>query len=140
MIYSYGGVQTALVAAGTGFRHTPGGAIVGTIPVAKRLLILGYDVTGQYAECDGDYTDPVGTKLSACAWLATAVLTDLQPALLGPIADPTTKAGWLARAFALMGAHDAHVYTQGTPAERAALVATFSPEILHALHMANVTP
>jgi hypothetical protein len=85
MIYSLGGLQTAILPVGTVVRHAPHGPLsAGTITVAARFLILGYDVTGKFAEISGDYTKtPDSTPLTACAWVATSALTALAPAFGG---------------------------------------------------------
>lgn len=91
MIYVYGGAETAVIADGTGIRLEPAGPIVPgrNIHPARRVLVLGYDKTGEYAECDGAYLSPTHSgKLVAAAWVSTKALSGFQPVSFSAVPEP----------------------------------------------------
>lgn len=92
MIYTHGGVQLATISQGTGTRDVPGGPFTGK-PLAAdtRVVILGYDASGKYAECSGLYASLPTSKLTACKWVSVSALGDITTISPAPPVTPPVE-------------------------------------------------
>ena len=81
VIYSRGGLKTALVKAGTPYASEPAGATVGKIGADTRFLIAAFDVTGKWCAIDGNYLAPQGTTTTPMGWITTAEVSMVEDAI-----------------------------------------------------------
>ena len=97
VIYSRGGLKTAVVVAGTPYSREPGGPAVATIPKTATFLCAAFDSTGQFVALDGNYLDPQTVTTQAMGWISTADVTQVKDLITTPdctaaIAADRTKA------------------------------------------------
>ena len=81
VIYSRGGLKTALVKAGTPYAHEPAGPTVGTIGADTRYLIAAFDVTGKWCAIDGNYLAPQAVTTTPMGWITTAEVSMVEDAI-----------------------------------------------------------
>ena len=72
VIYSRGGIKTALVKAGTPYAHDPAGPTAGKIAADTTFLLSAYDSTGHWVAIDGGYLNPQGVNTTIMGWITTA--------------------------------------------------------------------
>ena len=81
VIYSRGGLVTALVKAGTPYAREPAGPTVATIPADTRFLIAAFDAGGQWCAIDGNYLSTQSKQTVPMGWITTAEVFDIQNAI-----------------------------------------------------------
>ena len=88
VIYTRGGLKTAIVAKGTPYSREPGGPQVGSIPADGRFLCTAFDATGQWVALDGNYLGHQTTVTVPCGWISTAHVSALEDAIPKPVPPP----------------------------------------------------
>ena len=88
VIYSRGGLKTAIVKDGTPYASVEAGPTVGHTTGDHRYLCAAYGKNPQWVAIDGNYAGAQGATGVPMGWVTTAALSDVQDAIPAPVVCP----------------------------------------------------